>query len=183
MQRTIVTPAALAPAALAELKQWLGITIAADDVSARTPALRQPRNLRGIHRHHADRGGVRGSVAARLGLASSRHSAGAGDLGGLWHFGGGRPSPVRGRSLCGGTSMPMAGAGCASPGQVMLRASPSASPAGLAPDWDALPDGLRHGVMRLAAHQHRQREGDGAAPLPPAAVAALWRPWRRLRLA
>ena len=55
--------------------------------------------------------------------------------------------------------------------------------AGLAEEWDALPEGLRHGVVRLAAHQHREREGAGAAPLPPAAVAALWRPWRRLRLA
>jgi uncharacterized phiE125 gp8 family phage protein len=54
--------------------------------------------------------------------------------------------------------------------------------AGLVPDWDSLPDGLRQGVMRLAAHQHRARESDGAAPLPPASVAALWRPWRRMRL-
>ena len=39
------------------------------------------------------------------------------------------------------------------------------------------------GVLRLAAHQHRERESEGAAPLPTAAVAALWRPWRRLRMA
>ena len=31
MQRTIVTPAVLPPTALAELKQWLGITTAHDD--------------------------------------------------------------------------------------------------------------------------------------------------------
>ena len=31
MQRTIVTPAVLAPAALAELKLWLGVTTTADD--------------------------------------------------------------------------------------------------------------------------------------------------------
>jgi uncharacterized phiE125 gp8 family phage protein len=55
--------------------------------------------------------------------------------------------------------------------------------AGLAPDWAALPEALRHGVLRLAAHQYRQREGDQQSALPPAAVAALWRPWRRLRLA
>ena len=54
--------------------------------------------------------------------------------------------------------------------------------AGLVPAWDALPAGLRHGMIRLAAHQYRQREGNGASPLPPAAVAALWRPWRRVRL-
>ncbi|MEJ2409982.1 MAG: hypothetical protein P8Y48_11750, partial [Novosphingobium sp.] len=54
--------------------------------------------------------------------------------------------------------------------------------AGLAADWDALPDALRHGLIRLAAHQHRERESAGAAPLPPASVAALWRPWRRVHL-
>lgn len=54
--------------------------------------------------------------------------------------------------------------------------------AGLAPSWEALPDGLRHGLLRLAAHQHRERETSGAGPIPPAAVAALWRPWRRMRL-
>lgn len=31
MKRTIVTPPVLSPAALAELKQWLGITTAQDD--------------------------------------------------------------------------------------------------------------------------------------------------------
>lgn len=55
--------------------------------------------------------------------------------------------------------------------------------AGMAPDWEALPEPLRHGLVRLAAHQHREREGTGAGPLPPASVAALWHPWRRMRLA
>jgi uncharacterized phiE125 gp8 family phage protein len=55
--------------------------------------------------------------------------------------------------------------------------------AGLAADWSGLPDGLRQGVLRLAAAQYRERETDGPPPGPPAAVAALWRPWRRMRLA
>lgn len=54
--------------------------------------------------------------------------------------------------------------------------------AGLAPDWETLPEALRHGILRFAAHQHREREDSGASPAPPAAVAALWRPWRRMRL-
>ena len=54
--------------------------------------------------------------------------------------------------------------------------------AGLAPNWNGLPDSLRHGVIRLAAHQHRARESNAADPVPPAAVTALWRPWRRMRL-
>jgi len=55
--------------------------------------------------------------------------------------------------------------------------------AGLASDWDALPEPLRHGIIRLAAHQHRERETDSSASRPPAAVAALWQPWRRMRVA
>ena len=55
--------------------------------------------------------------------------------------------------------------------------------AGLAPSWNALPESLRHGVIRLAAHQHRARETSASDPVPPAAVTALWRPWRRMRLA
>lgn len=55
--------------------------------------------------------------------------------------------------------------------------------AGLAADWDHLPQALRHGIIRLAAHQHRTRETPGASPLPPASVTALWQPWRRMRLA
>ncbi|AUW59216.1 hypothetical protein C1T17_15085 [Sphingobium sp. SCG-1] len=52
--------------------------------------------------------------------------------------------------------------------------------AGLAAEADAVPHGLRHGIVRMAAEMHVQREGDAA--VPPAAVTALWRPWRRMRL-
>jgi len=53
--------------------------------------------------------------------------------------------------------------------------------AGLATSWDEVPEALRQGIIRLAAHHYRER--DGAGDTPPASVAALWRPWRRLRLA
>ena len=55
--------------------------------------------------------------------------------------------------------------------------------AGIAPDWATLPEGLRHGILRLAAHHYRQRDRDPAEQVPPAAVVALWQPWRRMRLA
>ena len=55
--------------------------------------------------------------------------------------------------------------------------------AGLSPGWSGLPESLRHGVIRLAAYQHRMRESGSSDPVPPAAVTALWRPWRRMRLA
>lgn len=51
--------------------------------------------------------------------------------------------------------------------------------AGLAEDWADLPDPLRQGVVRLAAHLF----GESASDTPPAIVTALWRPWRRMRLA
>jgi uncharacterized phiE125 gp8 family phage protein len=57
--------------------------------------------------------------------------------------------------------------------------------AGLAAAWAELPDALRHGVVRLAAHFYTLRgdaERGGPAPEPPASVSALWRPFRRLRL-
>lgn len=55
--------------------------------------------------------------------------------------------------------------------------------AGLAGEWGNLPESLRHGVIRLAAHMFRSRESESGAPAAPAAVVALWRPWRRFQLA
>ncbi|MEI9850623.1 MAG: hypothetical protein WDN24_06910 [Sphingomonas sp.] len=52
--------------------------------------------------------------------------------------------------------------------------------AGAAAEWGDLPPPLAQGAVLLAAHLFEHREG-GAAP--PAAVGALWRPWRRMRLA
>ena len=54
--------------------------------------------------------------------------------------------------------------------------------AGLAPGWGSLPEGLRYGIVRLAAHLYRERDASDASH-PPAAVTAVWRPWRRMRLA
>ena len=51
--------------------------------------------------------------------------------------------------------------------------------AGMAEDWAGLPEPLRHGIIRLAAHLYAERTG-AEAKAPPAAVTALWRPWRRL---
>lgn len=51
--------------------------------------------------------------------------------------------------------------------------------AGLAADWAALPMGVAQGIVMLTAHLIDER-GNGASP--PAAVTALWRPWRRIAL-
>lgn len=53
--------------------------------------------------------------------------------------------------------------------------------AGLAAQWEELPEALVQGAIRLAAHLYTVRDGKDDKG-PPAAVAALWRPYRRLRL-
>ena len=53
--------------------------------------------------------------------------------------------------------------------------------AGMAVDPNGVPEPLRHGILRLVAHLFQGRDGDGGDP--PAAVTALWRPYRRMRLA
>lgn len=55
--------------------------------------------------------------------------------------------------------------------------------AGRAGTWADLPAALRQGIVRLAAHFYASRAAEGArGGEPPAAVAALWRPFRRIRL-
>lgn len=48
-------------------------------------------------------------------------------------------------------------------------------------DWSAVPPSLNEGIVRFAAHLYRER-GEGGAKEPPAAVSALWRPFRALSL-
>ena len=51
--------------------------------------------------------------------------------------------------------------------------------AGTGEGWAAIPPPVQQGVVLLAAHLFEHRDGDA---LPPAAVAALWRPYRQVRL-
>ena len=53
--------------------------------------------------------------------------------------------------------------------------------AGIAADENGVPEAIRQGVLRLVAHLFASRDGPGGEP--PAAVTALWRPYRRMRLA
>lgn len=52
--------------------------------------------------------------------------------------------------------------------------------AGMAEDSNGVPEPLRQGILRLTAHLFGSRDGDGGEP--PAAVTALWRPYRRMRI-
>jgi uncharacterized phiE125 gp8 family phage protein len=53
--------------------------------------------------------------------------------------------------------------------------------AGLSVDWASLPESIRLGILRLTGHLYSHRDASDDAG-PPAAVAALLRPWRRMRL-
>jgi uncharacterized phiE125 gp8 family phage protein len=67
-------------------------------------------------------------------------------------------------------------AGATTTGRVTVRYR-----AGLAAGWNGVAEPLRQGVVRMAAHLYAHRDGaDGRGP--PAAVTALWLPYRRLRL-
>ena len=66
----------------------------------------------------------------------------------------------------------------ASSGSGRLRVS---GRAGMANDPNGVPEPLRQGILRLIAHLFATRDGSGGEP--PAAVTALWRPYRRMRLA
>jgi uncharacterized phiE125 gp8 family phage protein len=63
-----------------------------------------------------------------------------------------------------------------SKGKLRIRGS-----AGMAVDPNGVPEPLRQGILRLVAHLFVTRDGSGGEP--PAAVTALWRPFRRMRLA
>ncbi len=181
MKRLIVSPPVLPPAALAELKDWLGISTVMDDAP-----------LTGLLRAALE---LCEGFTGQLPLAATCEEV-LRPTGGWQRL---ATRPVQAIVLVEG--VPAAGPRFPLPagtyeldldsggGGLVRLAAPDPAPriavrftAGLAPDWAALPESLRHGVIRLAAHQHRAREGDEPGPLPPAAVAALWRPWRRLRL-
>ncbi|WP_417819055.1 head-tail connector protein [Tritonibacter scottomollicae] len=50
-----------------------------------------------------------------------------------------------------------------------------------ATQWADLDEALRHGIIRFAAHQYRERDERSAGHLPTS-IAALWRPYRMVRL-
>jgi hypothetical protein len=47
--------------------------------------------------------------------------------------------------------------------------------------WAEVPPALGEGILRFAAHLYRDRDSASDSE-PPAAVAALWRPYRTLKL-
>ncbi len=181
MKRAIIAPAALPATALAELKDWLAITTTRDDEA-----------LSGLLRASIDTcGAFTGSMPLETGCEETLRA----DYG--WQRIAASPVvSITGveRLASDGTrrALPVDGyliditaSGC---GRVRLTRTIADSrivvkfTAGLSADWAGLPDGLRHGVIRLAAHQYRERDQAHGEHAPPASVAALWQPWRRMRL-
>ena len=183
MKRAIVTPAGLPPSALAELKHWLGITTAHDDALL-SDLLRAALDIceaftgtMPIETTCEEVLFVRGgwiSLATRpvQAITSIETVAADGSRGIL------SADAFEFDLDPDGTGLVRVRGGNTSATRIAVRFV-----AGMAPDWEGLPETLRHGMIRLAAHQHRERESSGASPLPPAAIAALWQPWRRMRLA
>lgn len=180
MQRTILQPPVPGEAALAELKHWLGITRPNDDealtrllttslticeaFTGRTP-LRQTVEeivpLRGDWQELVSRPVQSITAAAVIADTGTRTPIATLTEALEWRIG---------VSACLRLLRPLDGQGLA----VQLVT-------GIAADWNALPPPLRHGIIRLAAHHFRDREGKSSA-VPPASVTALWRPWREVRL-
>lgn len=180
MKRAVIAPPVLAGAALDELKSWLGITTTGED-AALTALLRASLEtceaFTGLMPLEAECEEVLAVAGCWQALATRPVEA----VTGAW----GIPPDAPRYALApqdyaieldadGGALVRVQ----ASAGRVAVRFT-----AGLAAGWADLPDGLRHGVLRLAAHHYRERESAAASPVPPAAVAALWRPRRRMRVA
>lgn len=182
MMRAIVAPPAVASAALSELKAWLGITRTADDAE-----------LASLMRAAFDVcEGFTGTMPLQSGCEDVLEASGE------WQVLSARPVSAI-TAMAGLSTAGLRTALAASDYELDIRADGTGFVrlrrqidqtrvvvtyvAGLASDWQVLPEAIRHGVIRLAAHQHRARDDEKkAATLPPAVVAALWRPWRRMRL-
>jgi uncharacterized phiE125 gp8 family phage protein len=181
MKRAIIAPPVLAPAALDELKDWLAITTSQDDAALAAllnAALETCEAFTGHMPLEATCEEVLPADTCWRGLQTRPIQAVIGVEGippGGARFALAPENYAIDLDADGGAHIRVINQGAA--GRVAVSFV-----AGLAADWAGLPDGMRHGVVRLAADAYRRRDGEGQAPQPPAAVAALWRPWRRMRL-
>lgn len=182
MRRVVLTPTVLPSSALAELKQWLGITTTHDDAALTallSTALETCEAYSGLMPIETTCEEVL-AVCSGWQVLATRPVQAITALEAIAADGARTALPAADYEI----ELDADGAG-----RIRVLQTGSATrmavrfTAGLADSWADLPDGLRHGILRLAAHQHRERDTAGAGASPPASVAALWRPWRRLRLA
>ena len=178
--RTILTPPPMQGAALAALKAWLAISSSADDATLTAllaAAFESCEAFTGLTLLETDyeevlpaRSGWQVLSARPVQAITAAEGIPAEDP----RFALAADAYAIELDADGGARFRLIRQGSA--GRVALRFT-----AGLAAEWGALPEALRHGAIRLAAQLYRQRDNEADAALP-AAVAALWRPWRRLRL-
>lgn len=182
MKRAIVDPAVPAPEALSELKDWLGITTATEDESLTAllcTAIACCEAYTGVMPLLCRCEEVLAASDGWQRLSASPVQA----ITGLWRLDG------NGGRIALPVSTYIFDLDADGGGRVRLTAPVDASrlvvrfDAGLSAGWSTLPEALHHGILRLAAEHYRQRDAADLAALPSATVAALWRPWRRLRLA
>ena len=182
MKRALIVPAVLADAALDELKEWLAITTAREDAALTAllrAALETCEGFIGLMPLAAECEEMLPALSVWQTLATRPVQAVTG-VEGLSTEG------TRFALAADAYAMELDAEGGAMVRVVRRDAAERIAvrfTVGMAADWADLPDGLRHGVLRLAAHHYRQRDADSARAMPPAAVAALWRPWRRMRVA
>ncbi|UOR16319.1 head-tail connector protein [Qipengyuania aquimaris] len=177
--KNIAAPASLSGAPLAELKSWLSITTNGEDDLLTTlvaSALALCERFTGVVPLKSE---VRETVLPSL-LPQPLQAGPFISLTGAEAFEG-----LQRRELSPGEyRIDIASDGTASFSLPELIGEPQIEVtylAGLASEWQEIDEGLRQGIIRHAAHLYRERESTSAAPLP-ASIAALWRPWRRLRL-
>lgn len=182
MKRAITAPPTLAPTALAELKAWLGISTARDDAEL-TGLIRTALELCE---------GFIGTMPLVSGCEEVLTATGE------WQSLATRPV----KAISGVVAVATDGTRTAlapngydididADGTGRMRLAQPIDQtrvavrftAGMAETWDTLPDAIQQGIVRWAAYQHRTRDSDKVMAGPPASVAALWRPWRRMRIA
>lgn len=182
MQRTIIVPATLPDAAIGELKEWLAIATPATDATL-AALLRAALDMA-----EAFTGQMPLAATCEEIVPATRawHRLATGPVQAIVAVervaGDGTRSPLPADAYAididpGGGGRVRIGHIAAGRGPVAVRFT-----AGMAHEWAALPDPIRQGAIRLAAHYWHERESGSNGP-PPAAVAALWRPWRAMRLA
>ena len=184
MERIIVQPPVPGDAALAELKHWLGINRANDDDSLRqllgtSLAMCEAFTGRTPLRQTVEEtipliGGWQELVSRPVSALSSAAVLGDNGL----------RTPIT--TLSDALAWRISSTACVRllrpfEGQGLVLQLVT----GIAADWISLPAPLRQGIIRLAAHHFRERDGASAnktGSVPPASVTALWRPWREVRL-
>ncbi len=182
MRRTIVTPAELSGAALSDLKAWLSITRNSED-DALTDLLNCSAQLcEAFIGQMPMQVSVEESVAAQAGhsrLASTPVIA-VNSAEVLEANGTRRPFQAERYEvdICASGRAHI----CIISAPENARAVIFEVQTGLASDWATLPAPLRQGIIRLAAHQYRDRDQSTPSEIP-LTVTALWRPWRSVSLA